>query len=60
MIGAAVMILGGVVAIFCGVDAEGKSLEDVATPLSVVAQTARNHLPLRRRTRGHRPDGRNR
>ena len=32
------MILGGVVAIFFGVDAEGKSLEDVATPLSVVAK----------------------
>ncbi|MGY1699631.1 hypothetical protein [Geodermatophilus sp. SYSU D00766] len=28
------MVLGGVVAAFLGVDAEGKSLEDVATPLA--------------------------
>ena len=28
------MIVGGLVAAFLGVDAEGKSLEDVATPLS--------------------------
>jgi hypothetical protein len=34
------MILGGVIAIFCAVDAEGKSLEDVATPLSVIAKPA--------------------
>jgi hypothetical protein len=32
------MILGGVAAIFFGVAAEGKSLEDVATPLSVVSK----------------------
>ena len=32
------MILGGVAAIFFGVDAEGKSLEDVATPLSVIGK----------------------
>jgi MFS family permease len=38
IVGAAAMILGGVIAIFCAVDAEGKSLEDVATPLSVVAK----------------------
>ncbi|MFY9998279.1 MAG: hypothetical protein WAK76_02195, partial [Trebonia sp.] len=31
-------ILGGVVAIFFGVAAEGKALEDVATPLSVVSK----------------------
>ena len=37
---AAAMILGGVVAIFFGVNAEGKSLEDVATPLSVIAKPA--------------------
>ena len=29
------MIVGGLVEVFLGVDAEGKSLEDVATPLSV-------------------------
>jgi hypothetical protein len=36
MLGAGAMILGGVVAAVLGVDAEGKSLEDVARPLSVV------------------------
>jgi len=40
IVGAAAMILGGVIAIFCAVDAEGKSLEDVATPLSVIAKPA--------------------
>ena len=35
------MILGGVIAIFFAVDAEGKSLEDVATPLSVIANRRR-------------------
>jgi MFS family permease len=36
ILGAVVMIIGGIVAVFFAVDAEGKSLEDVATPLSVV------------------------
>ena len=40
LIGAGAMILGGVVAVFFGVDAEGKALEDVARPLSVVAKPA--------------------
>jgi MFS family permease len=40
MIGAGAMILGGLVAAFLGVSAEGKSLEDVARPLSVVAKPA--------------------
>ncbi len=35
LIGAGVMIIGGVVALVLGVPAEQKSLEDVATPLSV-------------------------
>jgi MFS family permease len=35
LLGAGVMILGGLVAAFLGVDAEGKSLEDVALPLSM-------------------------
>jgi hypothetical protein len=35
VLGAAVMIVGGLVAAFIGVSAEGKSLEDVATPLSM-------------------------
>ena len=38
LIGAGAMILGGVVAVFFAVDAEGKSLEDVARPLSVIAK----------------------
>jgi MFS family permease len=37
LVGAGAMIFGGVIAIFFGVAAEGKSLEDVAKPLSVVA-----------------------
>jgi MFS family permease len=36
VIGGLVMIIGGLVAWSCGVDAERKSLEDIATPLSVV------------------------
>jgi len=38
LIGAGMMILGGVIAAFLAVDAEGRSLEDVATPLSAVRQ----------------------
>jgi hypothetical protein len=34
------MILGGLVAVFLAVDAEGKALEDIAKPLSVVAKPA--------------------
>jgi len=40
LVGAGAMILGGVAAIFFGVNAEGKALEDVAKPLSVVAKPA--------------------
>ena len=40
LLGAGAMILGGLVAIFFAVDAEGKSLEDIARPLSVVAKPA--------------------
>jgi len=36
LIGAGAMILGGVAEIIFGVAAEGKSLEDIATPLSMV------------------------
>jgi MFS family permease len=36
LLGAAVMILGGVVAAFLGVAAERRSLEDIASPLSAV------------------------
>jgi MFS family permease len=38
MIGAGAMILGGLVAAFLGVAAEGKSLEDVARPLGVIGK----------------------
>jgi MFS family permease len=38
IVGAGAMILGGVVAAFFGVAAEGKSLEDVARPLSVIGK----------------------
>jgi MFS family permease len=34
LLGAGVMVLGGLVAAFIGVSAEGKSLEDIATPLA--------------------------
>src|SRR5919201_2890044 len=37
-VGAAVMVAGGVIAWFFGVNAERKSLEDIATPLSAVAR----------------------
>jgi MFS family permease len=40
LIGAGVMIAGGLVEVFIGIDAEGKSLEDVANPLSAVKQPA--------------------
>jgi MFS family permease len=39
-VGAIVMFAGGLIAWFFGVDAERKSLEEVATPLSAVARTA--------------------
>jgi MFS family permease len=38
IVGAGAMILGGIAAIFFGVNAEGKPLEEVAKPLSVVAK----------------------
>ncbi len=53
LIGAGAMILGGLVAAFLGVDAEGKSLEDVARPLSVIAKPA--HAIFR--TGGQPPPG---
>jgi len=39
LIGAGVMLLGGIVDIFLGVDAEGQSLEDISPPLSAVSAT---------------------
>jgi MFS family permease len=38
LIGAGAMIVGGLVAVFFAVDAEGKSLEDIAKPLSVIGK----------------------
>jgi MFS family permease len=38
VVGAIAMILGGLTAVFFAVDAEGKSLEDVARPLSVIGK----------------------
>jgi MFS family permease len=40
MLGAGAMILGGIIEIFLGVNAEGKSLEDVASPLGLVKKAA--------------------
>ena len=40
LIGAGAMIIGGLFEIFLGVAAEGKSLEDVASPLSMVRRRA--------------------
>ncbi|MFC9433687.1 MFS transporter [Nocardia sp. NPDC057030] len=37
VLGAVAMVLGGVIAVIFGVDAEGKSLEDIAAPLSEAA-----------------------
>ncbi len=38
VVGAVAMMIGGLAAVFLGVNAEGKSLEDVATPLSVISK----------------------
>jgi MFS family permease len=40
LLGAVVMIIGGLVSLVLAVDAENKSLEEVAPPLSVVPTTA--------------------
>src|SRR5215813_6647072 len=40
LLGAGAMILGGVIAAFLAVDAEGKSLEDIAKPLGVIGGSA--------------------
>jgi MFS family permease len=45
LLGAGAMILGGVVAAFLAVDAEGKSLEDVAKPLGVIAKPSQALRP---------------
>ncbi|HEX3824960.1 MAG TPA: MFS transporter [Mycobacteriales bacterium] len=50
VLGAVVMAIGGITAAVIGVDAEGKSLEDIATPLSLQRTGA---APLK--TRGPKP-----
>jgi MFS family permease len=47
MVGAIAMILGGLAAVFFGVNAEGKALEEVAEPLSVKAARAEKIPPQR-------------
>jgi len=44
LLGAAVMIAGGLIAWFLAVDAEGKSLEDIATPLAADPQRRRGSV----------------
>jgi hypothetical protein len=38
LVGAAIMIVGGIVELLIGIDAEGKSLEDVTKPLTATDQ----------------------
>ena len=45
LIGAGVMMIGGIVAAALGVAAEGKSLEDVARPLSAPESSTARHTP---------------
>jgi MFS family permease len=52
LIGAGVMVIGGIVEIIFGVAAEGKSLEDVASPLSSVPARSEPRTPV---TGGPRP-----
>jgi len=40
LIGGGVMIIGGLVEVFLGIDTEGKPLEQVARPLTAVASEA--------------------
>jgi hypothetical protein len=37
LVGAGIMIVGGIVEVLIGIDAEGKSLESVTKPLTAVA-----------------------
>ncbi|MBO0803509.1 MAG: MFS transporter [Nocardiopsaceae bacterium] len=46
LVGAVLMIVGGIAALIFGVKAEGKSLEDVATPLSVTGKPAATEAAL--------------
>jgi MFS family permease len=55
IIGAGVMILGGLIAAFLGVAAEGRSLEDLAKPLSSVKKAAANRARPQPKTAGKLP-----
>jgi MFS family permease len=56
LLGAAVMVGGGLVAWFLAVDAEGKSLEDVASPLAAAGATRRRgSVRAEGATRPHAP-----
>jgi MFS family permease len=52
-VGAALMIVGGLIAARLGVDAEGKSLEDVAEPLSVVRRATEQVAGYRMKSSPH-------
>jgi len=56
LLGAAVMAIGGFVAAFLGVDAEQKSLEDIALPLSAVPRPMDPPSDLGRATRATHPE----
>jgi MFS family permease len=64
VVGAVAMMLGGLAAVFFAVNAEGKSLEDVATPLSVIGRPpeaifrAGDHRGASPRAEGTVPDPR--
>ena len=47
LIGSAVMIIGGLVAATLGVAAEGRSLEDIARPLSAIKRSVLERTPTR-------------
>ncbi|MCU1620117.1 MAG: sugar transporter metabolite:H+ symporter, partial [Modestobacter sp.] len=53
LLGAGVMVAGGLIAAFLGVSAEGKSLEDVASPLA--ARNAQVRRPGTRAEGAARP-----
>jgi MFS family permease len=55
LIGASVMMLGGVIAAFLGVAAEGRSLEDLAKPLSAVRKRVANRATQAPKTAGKLP-----
>ncbi|MBR7838262.1 MFS transporter [Actinospica durhamensis] len=55
LIGAAVMIIGALVELWLGVDAEGRSLEDVATPLTAVGRPDEDSGPAADATGTSRP-----